>query len=394
MNIFNSLGSNYDWRYVLKSLAPAKPEAKQRLMQLLEDKYEGQAILTSQGRAALKLGLSLLDLPQGSGVAVTGFTCIAVIDAIEKQNLKPIYIDIDPLTLNFTAETLEQKIKSNKDIKAVIIQNTLGYACDIEKILKVCKKNKIVLIEDLAHSIGTIYPNGKEAGTVGNIVALSFSQDKAIDTVSGGALIIKNQELRIKNYEKYLAKSNLQDKLYPLLTFIIRKTYQAGIGKVLHIFFKTLHLLTDPMRNLDQQSLSDWHAGLALSEFKNLGKNVLHRRHIAQIYADNLDKNVLSKKITQLVPSGTNLRFPIFVRDRDTLVQHLKKNGVYVSDIWYDAPVAPKKYLGLARYPKEMCPHGEKVANSILNLPTHINVSENDARHISSLINKWLQHKQ
>ncbi len=389
MNIFNSLGSNYSGSFVLKSLVKSRGQEKQKLKKFLEEKYKGRAILTYKGRQAIELALSSLGLEQDSGVAVTGFTCIAVIDAIEKQNLKPIYLDIDPLILNFTAETLEEKVKSSKKIRVVIIQNTLGYPCDIERILQVCKKYKLVLIEDLAHSVGTIYSHGQEAGTVGDFVVLSFSQDKIIDAVSGGALILRNKEFRIKKQGVQIELKD-RDKLYPLLTFIIRKTYPVGIGKVLHILFRIFHLLPDPMKSSNNSELSDWHAGLAVEELENLEQQLNHRRTIAKIYADNLNTKILSRKMSSLIPNSSNLRFPIFLEGREKLIALLKKNGVYVSDIWYDAPVAPKRYLGLAKYPKSSCPNAEKVSGQIMNLPTHINVSQKDALKISRIINNFL----
>lgn len=361
------------------------------LSNFIEEKYKGEAILTYKGREAIGLALARLNLSEGNGVAVTGFTCIAVIDAIENQNLKPVYVDIDSQTLNFSAKSLEDKVKNEK-VKVVIIQNTLGYPCDIEGIKKVCKKYNLFLIEDLAHSIGTYYSNGQEAGSIGDFVVLSFSQDKVVDGVSGGAVIIKNSKFKIKNLGGEDDKIFFQDKIYPLLTLMIRKMYPFWVGKLLHVVFKSLRLLSDPMKNPLNTNLSNWHAELILFEFKNLEKNLNHRKNIAKIYSHNLDKKIVSEKICEDVGVSTNLRFPIFVKNRDSLVAYLKNRGVYISDIWYDFPVAPKKYLGLAKYPKSSCPNAEIVSGLILNLPTHINVSEKDAYKISTLINQWLQH--
>lgn len=180
MNIFNSLGSNYDFQFVLKSLFS---RGGGDLKKILEDKYKGRVTLTRKGREAIELALS--GLPPGSLIAINGFTCFAVYEAIKKAEHKALYLDIDKGDLNFSADTLKRAF----NVKAVIVQNTLGYPCDIEKIAQICKENKIILIEDLAHCVGTKYESGVEAGTVGDFVALSFSQDKMIDAVSGGALI-------------------------------------------------------------------------------------------------------------------------------------------------------------------------------------------------------------
>lgn len=184
MSIFNSLGSNYDFKFVLKALFS---KSSGDLKKFLESKYKGQVVLTRKGREAIELALS--HLPKGSLVAVNGFTCFAVYEAIQKAGHQALYLDIEKGELNFSPETLKRAV----NVKAVIIQNTLGYPCDIEKIAQICKENKIILIEDLAHCVGARYESGIEAGMKGDFVALSFSQDKMIDAVSGGVLIKKNE---------------------------------------------------------------------------------------------------------------------------------------------------------------------------------------------------------
>lgn len=387
MNIFNSLGSNYNLQYVRRSLFKKNQGTSQKLKLFLEKKYGGNVTLTYKGRQAIELALETLALKENEGVAVTGFTCIAVVEAIQNQNLTPVFLDINPHTLNFSSETLEEKVKKD-NVKAVIIQNTLGYPCDIDEILSVCKKHNLILIEDLAHSIGTVYSNGKEAGTIGDLVVLSFSQDKVVDAVSGGALIVHSSKFIVHSKKDSEEKVG-RDKLYPLFTWCIRKSYPVGIGKVLHFVFQNLKLLSDPMKNSGALSMSDWHAGIVMSEFKKIEENLNHRQTIAHIYADNLDTKNLSSYISDVIDKSTCLRFPFFVENRDKLVSYLKKSGVYVSDIWYDGVVAPKKYLGLAKYPKSSCPNAEGIAKKILNLPTHINVSEKDAIKICRLINSF-----
>ena len=195
MAIFNSLGSNYNFEFVLRSLF-TKDAGKSRaaLLGLLRKKYSGDVVLTYKGREALTLCLELSKLPKESVVAINGFTCVAVYKAVEEAGYAVELLDNELGDLNFTAKILEEKLKKNPQIKAVIIQNTLGYPCDIEEIDKICKKNNLVLIEDLAHCVGASYSSGMEAGTIGDFTCLSFSQDKMIDAVSGGALVIRNKK--------------------------------------------------------------------------------------------------------------------------------------------------------------------------------------------------------
>ena len=395
MSIFNSLGSNYDFGFVLKSLfAKNKEEYKSNLMEFLEKKYGGLAILVYKGREAITLALEILNFPKESKVAINGFTCYAVYRAIETAGYTPVCLDLDNnLNLNFSANELSKTIKHNPKIKAVIIQNTLGYPCDIEEIAKVCRENNIILIEDLAHSVGAIYANGKEAGTIGDFVVFSFSQDKIIDAVSGGALIIRNKKY-LKNVipsrstflgvnsveESPASKQQLLDRLYPLLTYKIRNIYRFGVGKILHFTFKSLGVLSKPMNEsfYTKYSLPNWYACLGMDAFANLNKNLQHRRKIATIYSATLNKKITSNFINKNINSSSNLRYPIFVEKRSALISYLKKEGVYLSDIWYDEVDENLKNCQIA-------------ANKILNLPTHKNISEKSAKILSYKINQWLK---
>lgn len=390
MNIFNSLGSNYDLYFVLKSLITFNGNPKS-LTDTLEEKYGGKAILLYKGREALELGLKTLNLPEGSFVAINGFTCFAVYDAVKKAGLNCEYLDITSGELNFTPENLKEALSKNKKIEAVIIQNTLGYPCDIEEISKICKKNNLILIEDLAHSVGTKYESGEEAGTVGDLTILSFSQDKIIDGISGGALIVKNKNLSEHLNKLPLAQQTI-DRLYPFFTFKIRINYPFYLGKIIHKFLKTLNLLSKPMNEIDSNKLHvlpNWYTVLIRQGFDRLSENLSHRKKIAAIYAKLLNPKVLSPKIISSLEPSTNLRFPIFVNNRQELIKYIARNGVYISDIWYDGPIAPKKYMPQTDY-NNQCPNSELASSSILNLPTHQKVHEQDAEVISNLINQWL----
>jgi len=393
--IFNSLGSNYDFGYVVKSLFGfGFLDGRKNLKNVLQSRFKGDVELFYKGRQAIEAALRISRLRKGEYVAINGFTCYVVYKAIINAGLKVEYLDIDPKGLNFSPEALERAIKRNSKIKAVIVQNTLGYPCDIGNISTICKKNGIVLIEDLAHSVSTIYKSGKEAGRYGDFVALSFSQDKIIDAVSGGALIIRND--KFKNRPNLISEKipliwYLKDRLYPKLTFIIRNSYGLGLGKVMHYFLKKIHLLSTPMEKKREafHFLPNWHSSLARNYILDLDKDIEHRKKISAIYKEKINSSVLSGELLADLGRSTNIRFPIFVDRRESLIRYLKVNGVHIFDTWYDAPVAPKKFLKFTNY-KNQCPVAEDVSSKIVNLPTHKNISLKEAVFIADKINQWL----
>lgn len=392
MSIFNSLGSNYNFDFVLHSIFTSK---KNNLKKILEKKYGGQATLLFKGREAITLALKNLNLPKNSMVAVNGLTCYAVYRGIVEAGLKPVLIDISKDDLNFDGDGLSSALKKYPHIKVVIIQNTLGYSCDIEDISKICKEKKLFLIEDLAHSVGAKYKNRKETGGVGDMVILSFSQDKIIDGISGGALIIRNKNIltpKATDFKSPPIKKIIIDSFYPFLTLLVRSTYSIKVGKLFHYVLGKIGLLSSPMDDFlyGLTELPLFYQYLSEISIKSLESNLGHRKKIAIIYKYTLNKKILSDKISDQVDASSNLRFPIFVEKRDDLLKYLKNNGFHLSDIWYDAPVAPKSFMQRIDY-KNDCPNAQEISEKILNLPTHINISEKKAKHLSKLINKWLK---
>ena len=116
MNIFNSLGSNYDLNFAFKSLfGKTDSSSQKKLKQLLEQKYRGKAILTYKGREAIELALETLDLPENSFIAINGFTCFAVYKAVDAAGFFAEILDLDNYkNLNFSSSLLEKKLKEGK----------------------------------------------------------------------------------------------------------------------------------------------------------------------------------------------------------------------------------------------------------------------------------------
>lgn len=397
MSIFNSLGSNFTLGSAVQALVSSNSghTGQDQLKQLLEKRYGGQATLVYKGREALGIGLSALSLPAGSQVGINGFTCFSVYESIKNAGLEPVYLDIEPDSLNFSLQALKKAHAQTSKFKVVIVQNTLGYPCDIQAISHFCQQQHLILIEDLAHSVGARYDDGQEAGTVGDLVTLSFSQDKVVDAVSGGALVVRSPDcLKLAVPEPKQAVSSAQswkDRLYPSLTVKIRFLYPIKLGKLLHWLVKRLHWLPEPLGRTDQnqlQILPEWHAQLAERKFDQLGQQLKHRQKIAKLYQSSLKPEFLRTGWLQNLDQAVNLRFPIVVQDRAKLIGNLASQGFYLSDIWYDAPIAPPKYTKYSNYLIGSCPEAESTASQILNLPTHLNISVSQANRLVELINK------
>lgn len=397
MSIFNSLGSNYNWSFVKRSLfARGSKDSLNELSTTLSQHYGGKVTLTYKGRQALEIALKNSGLQAGSNIGINGFTCYVVYKAVKNAGYQPVFVDIAPQQLNFGIDELKQASTKYGNIKAVIIQNTLGYPADMTSLAEYCKLQDIMIIEDLAHSTGLVYADGQEAGRIGYFTMMSFSQDKPVDVVAGGALIDRRKN---KASDINLPKASLwqrsRNRLYPLWTGLIRTTYPVGIGRFIHFGLKKLHLMSTPMSD-DIQGLycmQSSAAKLILERWQERTIELQHRRTIADIYDKNLAADFR-------IPPGKNgepayLRYPILTNNRDSLINYLRTQQIYIGDTWYDVPVGPKKYLALTDYELGACPTSEKLAARIVNLPTHINVTTDIAKDICVKIKQWqtLQQK-
>ena len=123
MAVFNSLGSNYNFRFALATLLPRFGHHHLKLKGFLEKKYDGEAILFHKGREALELALRIIGaidkVPLGSGVLINGFTCFALYKAVVNAGYTPVYLDVEAGDLNFSPEALRKALGANANIKAM-----------------------------------------------------------------------------------------------------------------------------------------------------------------------------------------------------------------------------------------------------------------------------------
>lgn len=317
--------------------------------------------LYHNGRTAISAGLRAV-VPKKNGehpsVLITSLTCYAVVEAVKSAGFTPVFADIDPKTLHFNGDTIEKAFKKHKDIKAIIVQNNLGYPADIKSIKAAARKHNVVLIEDLAHCAGIFYKDGKEAGTIGDFVALSFGKGKSIDTISGGALVIRSKEITYLERGKYKTKEvklpkeptirpkfgdRFRDRFYPLFGLIIRGLYRLRLGRLFTSFLIKTHQIkrsADADLNLKVR-LTYWQAKLALKQLESIPKD---RPPIREFY---------------------------LVEDRDIVLNELERSGFVMNDTWYDIPVSPDRYYKKVKFPENECPVATEIAKHIINLPTH-----------------------
>ncbi len=149
------------------------------------------SLAVSSGTAALRIALASCNIGLKDEVITQSFTFVATVEAIIESGAKPICTEINE-TLNMCPIDLEKKI--SKKTKAVIVVHMLGVPAQLDKIKKICKKNKILLIEDTAWGIGGKYKK-KYLGTIGDMGTYSFDFAKTITTGEGGMIVFKKKNI-------------------------------------------------------------------------------------------------------------------------------------------------------------------------------------------------------
>ena len=255
------------------------------------------AITVSSCTAGLHLSCIAAGFKKGDEVLVTSMSHTATSHAVEYTGAKVKFIDVEELTGNIKVSDIEKHI--SKKTKGLIIVHMAGYPCDLKIINKICKKNKLKLIEDCAHAVGTIY-NNKHVGNYGISGSFSFYPTKQITTGEGGIVITNNKKI-FRNISSLKAFGIDKD---------INQRKKQGQYDVKQLGFN--------------YRMTDFQSAIGYEQIKAYKKNVSRRFEIAKRYKKNFSKY----KFIKTMPLDKNCSyfiFQIFVKNRDKILKILKK---------------------------------------------------------------------
>jgi perosamine synthetase len=320
-------------------------------------------------------------------VITQAFSCLVVPNAIKFAGYKPIYVDIDE-TYNLDIEDLKRKI--NERTRVIIIQNTFGIPAKINEILEIAHQNKILVIENLTHSLGAKY-KGKYLGNFGDFALLSFNRNKVISSIIGGALVINNKNFLEKIKNNYELLPELSQKEIQKIIFTGKVLYQAKknynfLTKIYLKFLRKSGKILDMVSSIEKQGKKPENYlfkfpeilfPLLLNQLKKLENFNEKRKEIAKIYLEKFPLNFEGESIF--------LRFPILIKNRDFILEKFKKENIYLGD-WYKCVLDPCSDLKIFDYKIGSCPKAEEITKKIINLPTLIDKEK--AEYIINLINK------
>ena len=323
------------------------------------------ALLVHSCTAALEMCAILLNIKPGDEIIMPSYTFVSTANAFVLRGGKPVFVDIDSKTLNIDPKNIEKSI--TKKTKAIIVVHYAGISCDMDLIMKIAKKNKLIVIEDAAQAILAKYKT-KQLGSIGDLATLSFHETKNIHCGEGGALLINNKKfikrakvIRDKGTNRDDFNKNLVKKyswtdigssyclseinasfLYAQLKKAKNITKQREqLWNIYHDYFKELELQKKIIRpHIPEYSKNIGHMYWICTEKKYRNKiigylktkNINSLFHYVPLHNSSFNKKILKNKINLRITelkSKSIIRMPLYVglkkREIILIVNYIKK---------------------------------------------------------------------
>lgn len=315
--------------------------------------YLGVEYISLFTNGTIPLMVALQALRITGEVITTPYSFVATTHSLWWNGIKPIFVDIEPKTCNIDPDKIESAISSRTT--AIMPVHVYGNPCDIKKIQSIADKYGLKVIYDAAHAFG-VAVDGESVLKYGDMSTLSFHATKTYNTIEGGALICHDE--KAKQRIDYLKNFGFADEI---------SVIAPGInGK-----------------------LDEVRSAYGILELKYVDSAIEVRRNVAQEYR-NLLQGIPGITFLHDIPGVKHnySYFPIFVNEteygmsRDALYEKLKKNNIYGRRYFYPLTSEFSTYRSLESAKKENLPVANSIADSVICLPIHHEISKDDIKRI------------
>lgn len=310
--------------------------------------------LFANGTIALVTALQALRIT--GEVITTPYSFVATAHSLLWNDIRPVFVDIDPITCNLDPDKIEAAITPHTT--AILPVHCYGNPCDVERIQSIADTYGLKIIYDAAHAFGVKY-NGESVLNYGDLSVLSFHATKVFNTFEGGAIVC--QDAKMKERIDHLKNFGFEDEV---------TVTAAGInGK-----------------------MSEVSAAFGLLQLKYIDQSLERRKEIEKRYRESLSS---TRGIT-LMPKNNNAEgnssyFPIFVEDdytlsRDALYQKMKDAEVYGRRYFYPLISDMPMYRGLPSSRTENLQNAWNTARRVICLPMYEALKDDDVGRTIDLI--------
>ncbi len=290
-------------------------------------------------------------------VITTPYSFVATTHSLWWNGIKPVFVDIDPVTCNINLDLIEAAI--TPQTTAIMPVHVYGTPCDTERIQAIADKYGLKVIYDAAHAFG-VEVNGKSILEAGDMSTLSFHATKVYNTVEGGALIVNDEKTKQRiDYLKNFGFAGETEVIAP------------GINS----------------------KMDEIRAAYGLLNLRQVDDAIASRRAIAEQYRAAL-KDVDGITYLEDVEGVKHnySYFPIFVdaekygMTRDELYAKLKEHGVLGRRYFYPLISEFTTYRGLPSASKENLPVANSIADKVICLPMYAGLSEDIVNNIIKIL--------
>lgn len=335
----------------LTNHGPLVNELEEKLKSYFDAKH---FYFVNNGTIALQLAIKALDL-RGE-IITTPFSYVATTSSIVWENLKPVFVDIDPASFTIDVKKIESCITSKTS--AILATHVYGVPCNVEAIQTIADKHKLKVIYDAAHAFGVRY-KGTSLLNYGDLSTLSFHATKLFHTIEGGGVTTQNDDLAHKiSYMRNFGHKG-QEEFW-------------GVG-------------------INGKN-SEFHAAMGLCNFQYLKSILSTRRILSDTYNQCFAELGIDLQ-RPVIPGQTDYNYSyypvVFENEAQLLSVRDSLNASYIYPRRYFYPALDTlPYLGQ----KEDFPIAKSIASKVLCLPLYHDLTKESIRRICSTIAKILNY--
>ena len=348
-------------------------------------------LYVNSGSSALFLGIEALELPHGSEVITPALTFSTTVGCLLKNNLVPVFVDVEPLTYCIDTKQISEMI-TEKTV-AILAPNLLGNVCNWPKIREIASQNQLMVIEDSADTLGATI-NGHPTGYFTDMSITSFYGSHIINCAGNGGALCLNRKSTMEN-AKLLRSWGRSSSLFDEASESIENRFNVDLDGIPYdakfVFEKTGY-------NLEGNELG---AAFGLVQLKNLEQNIRIRRK-------NFEKQVLFfKKYSNFFQTPQELKgvysgwlaFPILIKDeapfsRQEFQIFLEKSNIQTRVV-FTGNVIRQPMCKNANYKTNL--HGYSNADNVMRsgvlLPLHHGMTEDMFAHLWRSIERLIHQK-
>lgn len=356
---------------VLKSdyltCGPKITELEKKLCDLTGAKY---AVVCSNGTAALHMAAMAAGLGKGDELITTPITFAASANCALYVGATPVFADINEETYNIDPDSVVAHITDKT--KAVVAVDYTGQAVELDRLTKICKDNNLVLIEDGAHSVGTLY-NGKGIGSIADMTTFSFHPVKTITGGEGGAVLTNSEEY----YKRLLlARSHGITRDTSLMEHESDGPWYYEMVDIGYNY-----------------RMTDIQAGLIISQLDKLPMFKERRKEIVKKYNEafsKLDSIIVQREIPE---SDTARHLYILRLDTDKITINRRQffDALGAENVVCNVHYIPVYYFPQYErmgYKKGLCPKAEALYDAMMSLPLYYGMTDSDVDDVINAVTK------